>query len=27
MTMPGLPRIPAADYIKLNKKGDIEGLF
>jgi len=27
MTMPGLPRVPAADNIKLNKKGDIEGLF
>ena len=27
MTMPGLPRIPAADFIKLNDKGDIEGLF
>jgi len=27
MTMPGLPRIPAADSIKLNKNGDIEGLF
>ena len=27
MTMPGLPRIPAADNIKLNEKGDIEGLF
>jgi len=27
MTMPGLPRVPAADKIKLNKKGDIEGLF
>jgi len=27
MTMPGLPRIPAADSIKLNKKGEIEGLF
>ena len=27
MTMPGLPKIPAADNIKLNKKGDIEGLF
>ena len=27
MTMPGLPRVPAADSIKLNKKGDIEGLF
>tara|TARA_B100001123_G_scaffold439864_1_gene577606 strand:+ start:358 stop:2043 length:1686 start_codon:yes stop_codon:yes gene_type:complete len=27
MTMPGLPKIPAADSIKLNKKGEIEGLF
>ncbi len=27
MTMPGLPRTPAADNIKLNKKGDVEGLF
>jgi formate--tetrahydrofolate ligase len=27
MTMPGLPRTPAADKIKLNKKGDVEGLF
>ena len=27
MTMPGLPRKPAADLIKLNKSGDIEGLF
>ncbi|RPG98885.1 MAG: formate--tetrahydrofolate ligase [Candidatus Pelagibacter sp. TMED118] len=27
MTMPGLPRIPAADKIKLNKKGETEGLF
>ena len=27
MTMPGLPRIPAADSIKLNDKGKIEGLF
>jgi len=27
MTMPGLPRIPAADSIKLNKKDEIEGLF
>ncbi len=27
MTMPGLPRVPAADSIKLNGKGDIEGLF
>ena len=27
MTMPGLPRVPAADTIKLNEKGEIEGLF
>ena len=27
MTMPGLPRIPAANNIKLNKKGETEGLF
>ncbi len=27
MTMPGLPRVPAADSIKLNKEGKIEGLF
>tara|TARA_B100001250_G_scaffold397300_1_gene404266 strand:+ start:74 stop:1756 length:1683 start_codon:yes stop_codon:yes gene_type:complete len=27
MTMPGLPRVPAADLIKLNEKGEIEGLF
>ncbi len=27
MTMPGLPKVPAADKIKLNKKGEIEGLF
>ena len=27
MTMPGLPRVPAADSIKLNKEGEIEGLF
>ncbi len=27
MTMPGLPRTPAADSIKLNNKGEIEGLF
>jgi len=27
MTMPGLPRIPAADSIKLNDKGEVEGLF
>jgi len=27
MTMPGLPRVPAADSIKLNRKGEVEGLF
>ena len=27
MTMPGLPRVPAADSIKINDKGDTEGLF
>ena len=27
MTMPGLPKVPAADSIKLNKDGEIEGLF
>jgi formate--tetrahydrofolate ligase len=27
MTMPGLPRVPAADSINLNDKGEIEGLF
>ncbi len=27
MTMPGLPRVPAANSIKLNKKGEVEGLF
>ncbi len=27
MTMPGLPRKPAANTIKLNQKGQIEGLF
>jgi len=27
MTMPGLPRVPAADSIYLNKNGDVEGLF
>ena len=27
MTMSGLPRVPAADSIKLNKDGEIEGLF
>ena len=27
MTMPGLPQVPAANNIKLSKKGEIEGLF
>jgi formate--tetrahydrofolate ligase len=27
MTMPGLPRVPSADSIKLNEKGQVEGLF
>ncbi len=27
MTMPGLPKVPAANSIKLNKKGEVEGLF
>ena len=27
MTMPGLPKVPSADMIKLNDKGQIEGLF
>ncbi|MAH54050.1 MAG: formate--tetrahydrofolate ligase [Pelagibacteraceae bacterium] len=27
MIMPGLPRVPAANSIKLNDKGDVEGLF
>jgi len=27
MTMPGLPRVPAADLIHLNKSGQVEGLF
>ena len=27
MTMPGLPKIPAANSIKLNEKGEVEGLF
>ena len=27
MTMPGLPNVPAANSIKLNEKGEIEGLF
>ena len=27
MTMPGLPRVPSAEVIKLNADGDVEGLF
>ena len=27
MTMPGLPRTPAAESIMMNKSGEIEGLF
>jgi formate--tetrahydrofolate ligase len=27
MTMPGLPRVPSANAIHLNRSGDIEGLF
>ena len=27
MTMPGLPKVPSAETILLNKKGDVEGLF
>jgi formate--tetrahydrofolate ligase len=27
MTMPGLPRVPAANSIHLNEKGQVEGLF
>ncbi|MCV6825286.1 MULTISPECIES: formate--tetrahydrofolate ligase [Halocynthiibacter] len=27
MTMPGLPRVPSAEQIKLNDAGEIEGLF
>jgi formate--tetrahydrofolate ligase len=27
MTMPGLPRVPAAESIRLDAEGRIEGLF
>jgi Formyltetrahydrofolate synthetase len=27
MTMPGLPRVPAANSIFVNKDGQVEGLF
>jgi formate--tetrahydrofolate ligase len=27
MTMPGLPRVPSANNIKLDEKGQVVGLF
>jgi formate--tetrahydrofolate ligase len=27
MTMPGLPRVPSAETIKINENGLIDGLF
>ena len=27
MTMPGLPKVPSAEVIRLNDKGQVEGLF
>jgi formate--tetrahydrofolate ligase len=27
MTMPGLPRVPAANQIRLDEQGRVEGLF
>jgi len=27
MTMPGLPRVPAAESIRFDARGEIEGLF
>jgi formate--tetrahydrofolate ligase len=27
MTMPGLPKVPSSEAIRLNDKGQIEGLF
>jgi len=27
MTMPGLPRVPSAENIRINDNGQIEGLF
>ena len=27
MTMPGLPRVPAANRIRINEDGEVEGLF
>jgi formate--tetrahydrofolate ligase len=27
MTMPGLPRVPAANHIDINENGEVVGLF
>jgi formate--tetrahydrofolate ligase len=27
MTMPGLPKVPAANTIRLNERGEVQGLF
>jgi formate--tetrahydrofolate ligase len=27
MTMPGLPKVPSAEVIRLNDDGNVEGLF
>jgi formate--tetrahydrofolate ligase len=27
MTMPGLPKVPAANTIGLNERGEVQGLF
>jgi formate--tetrahydrofolate ligase len=27
MTMPGLPKVPSAEVIRLNADGNVEGLF
>ena len=27
MTMPGLPRVPAAESIDINSNGEVEGIF
>jgi formate--tetrahydrofolate ligase len=27
MTMPGLPKVPSAEVIRLNDQGQVEGLF
>ena len=26
-SMPGLPRVPSAEKIRLNEKGEVEGIF